>query len=286
MPEQTPAILAELRTLLRLTEAEVQVAETRRAQARTEAVERELRQNAENARERARLVAAALRGRGGVPDVVTTVAGRLGATAKAGLEQAQPLPEALLGDLALEHQLQDRARYLKALATAADDQPLLRLAERLDAAHGATVDWLTTVLAEVALGGPAALRPTPLQAVVGKGLSLATLPARTLTRGLDDVAARAAGLRRRAEDRVDEVARTAGEVRGAVADVLVPEDELPVEGYDALSQQAVVKAVKQLRTPDEVRRVVAYEEAHRGRRSIVSAAQSRLAALAEEVVRA
>jgi hypothetical protein len=37
------------------------------------------------------------------------------------------------------------------------------LASRLIAAHSATVDWLTTVLAADALGGPAALRRTPAQ---------------------------------------------------------------------------------------------------------------------------
>ena len=71
-------------------------------------------------------------------------------------EQAQPFGEALLGDLALEHQLLDRARYIKALAVAMGNSDIEKLADRLIEAHSATVAWLTTVLAEDALGGPAA----------------------------------------------------------------------------------------------------------------------------------
>ena len=67
---------------------------------------------------------------------------------KALTEQAQPFGEALLGDLALEHQLLDRARYIKALAVAMGSSDVEKLADRLIEAHSATVDWLTTVLAE------------------------------------------------------------------------------------------------------------------------------------------
>ena len=45
-------VLAQLRALHQLTNTEAQVAETRIVQARTEAVQRELTQNASNARER------------------------------------------------------------------------------------------------------------------------------------------------------------------------------------------------------------------------------------------
>ena len=49
----TATLIAQLRTVLDLTHTEIQVAETRVAQARTEAVRRELTQNAENGRTRA-----------------------------------------------------------------------------------------------------------------------------------------------------------------------------------------------------------------------------------------
>ncbi len=54
---------------------------------------------------------------GGVPEVVGPFLGRAAATVKAMADQALPFDEALLGDLALEHQLLDRARYIKARAS-------------------------------------------------------------------------------------------------------------------------------------------------------------------------
>lgn len=296
MPKQTAMIVSELRALLRLTETEIQIAETRRLQARTPAVERELAQNAENARSRARAIATALRQQGGVPDVVTTVVGRLSALAKSNVEQAQPLTDALLGDLALEHQLQDRARLLKALATAADEKLVVRLADRLIDAHGATIEWLTIVLAEVALGGPAALRATPAQKVVGLGVGLASLPARRLGRGVDVVVGRAGQAFDQVGDSSQELADSLVDLRDATRDSLddavtrvrqemAPEaDELPVPRYDSLTKPRAIAAVKKLDDAEQVRAVVAYEEAHKNRADVVSAAQVQLARIAEDVV--
>jgi len=157
----TSTLLAQLRTVLDLTNTEIQVAETRVAQARTEAVRRELTQNAANGRTRAEAIEGAIRNLGGFPDVIGPLLGRAAAAVKAMTEQAQPFGEALLGDLALEHQLLDRARYVKALAVAEGSSEIEKLADRLIVAHTATVEWLTTVLAEDALGGPAALQRTP-----------------------------------------------------------------------------------------------------------------------------
>ena len=44
-----------------------------------------------------------------------------------------------------------------------------------------------------------------------------------------------------------------------------------------------VAAVKELTDPSDVRTVVAYEEAHKDRQGVVSAAQTRLAGIAQEV---
>src|SRR6476646_3639048 len=181
----TSTVLAQLRTVLDLTTTEIQVAETRLAQARTEAVQRELSQNAANGRARAQSIEAAIRNLGGYPDVIGPFIGRAAAAVKAPTEQAQPFDEALLGDLALEHQLLDRARYIKALAVAVGAKDIQNLASRLIDAHSATVEWLTTVLAEDALGGPAALRRTPLQAAAGAAVKLANLPLYWTTRGFD-----------------------------------------------------------------------------------------------------
>jgi ferritin-like metal-binding protein YciE len=140
----TSTLLAQLRAVLSLTNTEIQVAETRIAQARTEAVRRELSENADNARDRAQAIEATIRDLGGVPELVGPFLGQAAAAVKAMVEQAQPFDEALLGDLTLEHQLLDRARYMKALATAAGLREVVALADRLITAHSATVDWLTT----------------------------------------------------------------------------------------------------------------------------------------------
>src|ERR671938_165783 len=151
-------IINQLRALVLLSQTEEQIARTRVGQARTDAVRRELNQNADHAAERTRAITEELRALGGVPDAVTPAIGRLSAVLKATFEQAEPLEEALLQDLQLEHQLLDRATYLKVLAEKSELPKVRQLAERLITAHEATVEWLTVVLAEEALGGPAALR--------------------------------------------------------------------------------------------------------------------------------
>ena len=52
----TSRLLAQLRTLLDLTSTEIQIAETRVVQARTEAVRRDLEQNAAHGRARAEAI--------------------------------------------------------------------------------------------------------------------------------------------------------------------------------------------------------------------------------------
>ena len=131
-------LIAQLRTVLDLTHTEIQVAETRTAQARTEAVQRELTQNAENAKIRAEAIEKAIRELGGFPDIIGPFLGRAAAAVKALTEQAEPFDEALLGDLALEGQLLDRSRYVKALAVSAKEPEIEELATRLITAHSAT----------------------------------------------------------------------------------------------------------------------------------------------------
>src|SRR4051812_37257985 len=171
-------LINQLRALVLLTQTEEQVARTRISQARTDAVRRELTQNADHAGERALLITDQLRALGGVPDVVTPAIGRAGAVLKATFEQAAPLEEALLTDLQLEHQLLDRATYLKVLADKAGETKVRQLAEKLIDAHKATVEWLTVVLAEEAMGGPAALVATPIQKVAGGAARAVNAPVR------------------------------------------------------------------------------------------------------------
>lgn len=312
----TTKLLAQLRAILDLTNTEIQVAETRVAQARTEAVRRELEQNASNGRERAEAIGGAIRDLGGYPDVIGPFLGRAAAAVKALTEQAAPFDEALLGDLALEDQLLDRSRYLRALAVATKQQDVQALADRLISAHSATVDWLTTVLAEDALGGPAALRRTPLQAAAGVAVKAVNLPLTWTTRGVDrtvealrntgpafnelvnrggragEVAGKAIGASRDAAlAAAEKVARDegAGKAADAVASVrdgagVLDPSELPINGYDGLTVTEAVAEVKELTDPSAIRTVIAWEEAHKNRSRVVSAAQTRLADIAQEVV--
>src|SRR5215218_967853 len=313
-------IVNQLRALVLLTKTEEQVARTRISQARTDAVRRELTQNADNAAARTIEITEALRSLGGVPDVVTPALGRLSAGLKATFDQAAPFEEALLSDLSLEHQLLDRATYVKVLAEQAEETQVCRLAEKLIGAHEATVEWLTVVLAEEALGGPAALIPTPVQKVAGGVTRAINAPVRfwvgTVNNAVDTVknageetsdrfsavtdraaaltgavretltAGRSASLRRaeqiaRREGNKD-AAQAAKSAREELGDVSA--DELPIKNFDQLTVGDAVKAIKDLKESHDIRVIIRYEEIHKSRANVVSAAQTQLASLAKEAV--
>ncbi|MYW73888.1 ferritin-like domain-containing protein, partial [Pseudonocardia sp. SID8383] len=180
----TAAVVAQLCVLEQLTRTENRIARLRTVQARTDETRRELTDNARRAEDRLGRIQDALRELDAVPDLVGAVGGRILAFVKSQVEQAQRFDEALLGDLALERQLQDRARYLQAL-TASGPERVHRLAGELVEAHSETVEWLTTVLAEEAVGGPAPLRATPLQIARGAVTDAVRLPARLGAVGLN-----------------------------------------------------------------------------------------------------
>ncbi|WP_375488502.1 ferritin-like domain-containing protein [uncultured Jatrophihabitans sp.] len=316
----TTNLVGQLRALALLTQTEAQVAQIRVGQARTDAVRRELTQNGENAVQRTALLRQAVRDLGGLPDVVSPAIGRLTGVVKATVEQPQPLDEALLGDLALEHQLLDRARYVKVLAEAAGERAIVKLADTLITAHSATVQWLTIVLAEYALGGPAALRATPIQRVAGGASRVANLPVRYAT---DTVNRTVQGVQQTTEQtriRLTAVADKASQFTGAVRESLavgrnaslergekiarsdgdtdaaeaihqtrrqlgaLSAAELPIKHYETLSVSDAAKAVKGLKQVEDVRAVIAYEEAHSDRSGVINAAQTRVAAIAKEAV--
>ncbi|WP_067668399.1 hypothetical protein [Nocardia miyunensis] len=312
---ETTTLSAQLRAVLALTNTEIQVADTRIAQARTEAARRALSDNADNARDRARAIEAAIRELGGVPELVAPFLGRGAAAIKAVIEQAQPFDEALLGDLALEHQLLDRARYIMALATTAGRTEVVALAQRLITAHSETVDWLTTVLAEEALGGPAALRHTPLQAGAGTLVKLVNLPVSWSARGLDrvldtvrtappalgellaqgahagDVAVKTLSASRDAAlETAEQVARREGAdtAAGALRSIrtatgTLEAGELPISDYDDLTVAQASAAIKELTEPADIRTILLYEQANKDRHGVVAALQSRLTTIAHEV---
>lgn len=237
-------ITHQLRAILALTNTEIQIAEVRQGQARTDGVRAELAGNAAKARQRTRALERAIRERGGYLDFVRPALGRLTAAVKTVAEQAQPFDEALLGDLALEQRLLGRATYLKALAAGADDAELTGLAETLIAAHTETIEWLNRVLAEEALGGPVALRRSPTQWAGGIVVRTLALPAAAVSLGVD----RATDLLRRLPEQFEDarsdlddaaegatqdvtgVVERAGRIIGAVGDVAV---QSVVSGRDA-----------------------------------------------------
>ena len=304
----TAKLITQLRTLQALTNTEAQIAQTRQVQARDQAVRDELATNAVNARDRAQLIAAALRDLGAVPDVVTPALGRASALAKTVVEQGQPIAAALFGDLALEHQLLDRAGYLEALAATAGNLDIQNLARRLQAAHQQTLEWITSVLVEEASGEPTKVRPTPVQKAVGGLSSVVNYPSRrtaewingtaevvartrsrvgtvaaaavdTLTAGRDAALLQAEQIATRKGARSTETAlhRTRVLAGGLI------EDELAIDNYDDLTVGEVASAVQQLTDAAALTALLRYEQNHKDRAGAVTAIENRLSALEQDI---
>jgi len=321
MDKNQTLLVSQLNGLLRLTQTEAIIADTRRAQATSDHIERELRTNADKCNERRDLIADALRELGQVPDVVGGALARAAAIAKLSAEQGQPMEEALLGDLQLEHQLLDRTRFARLLADQTSvPAKVTRVLDRLEVAHSATIEWLMQRLAEVALGGPPALRPSPMQAAVGVGRRLSVLPARQTANTVNRSLATVGSLQQRAGEvvetnveRVRQLAGAAGEIWSAGRNAsleqaeesarrrgdrqianrvnrarrelgAVDAAELPIRGYDDKGVGDIVARVQRLRDPEQVRTVLAYEQANKARKGVIEAAQSRLEALASALV--
>jgi hypothetical protein len=312
-------LLNELVVLLRLTRAEAQIARIRILQARRDEIRRELEDNAAEADRRAARIQVTLRRLGGTPDVLGDTVGRVTALTKATADQAQPFSEGLLGDLALEHQLRDRVLFIRVLAEAQDETQVVALMTELESAHTNTIEWIRVRLAELAQGGPVALAPTPTQAAVSAVARFATFPSRqsaavfnkvadvlqrsrasaqqaavaTVKKGREaseaTVEVATAG-RDAALQRAEEVAPSA-EVRKAARQTredlgTIDAADLPVKKYDTLSAEAASKAVTGLENADDVEKVLAFEQAHKARKAVTTAAQRRLTELAEAAVTA
>jgi hypothetical protein len=298
----TDKLIGQLRILHNLTNTEAQIATTRVVQARDDSVREELTTNAENAQERSKLIAAALRDLGGVPDVITPALGRATALAKTMVEQAQPLAGALFSDLALEHQLLDRARYLGELADAADHAPTRQLAQRLQEAHQETVEWINSVLAQEAAGEPTAVRPTPVQMAVSRLTKVAYYPARWAAARIDDAAEALARARSRIDtvseatvesfsagrdaglDKAEQIAGKKGARNTATtlhrtraATGALTEDELPVKNYDALTVDEVEAKVQNVTDSAALTALLRYEQSNKDRVGATTAIENQLA---------
>jgi bacterioferritin (cytochrome b1) len=305
-------LVTQLNSLLRLTHTETLIAQSRRVQAASDVVERELAANADKGKERAQLLTDAIKDLGSLPDVLGVAAGRVSAAVKASTEQGQDLTEALLGDLALEHELLDRTRLARMIAEQSNETKTLKVLARLEDAHTATIDWLMTRLAEVAVGGPAGLRPTTMQSVAGVSRRATQFPvqqaAATLNRSADvvgrlrqrTVEAVATNVERARElvdaagdiwtagrdatlKRTEEVAEQRG-ARSTARNVnsarrglgAVDASELPIRGYDALNADTAIARIGRLGDADDVRTILAYETANKARKSVTAAARDQL----------
>jgi len=150
---------------------------------------------------------------------------------------------------------------------------------------GATVRLVNTPVTWSARGLDRALdtvRTTPpaLNQLLNRGARAGDVAVKTLTASRDAALETAEQVTRR--QGADTVADAIHSARAATG-VLEPE-ELPIDDYDQLNVNQAVAAVKELTEPGDVRVIVAYEEAHKNRHGIVSAAQTRLATIAHEVV--
>jgi hypothetical protein len=315
----TDTLIVQLHALDQLTRTEAQIARVRVGQARTDAVRRELLQNGKNAERRATRISTQLRALDATLDVVTPALGRVLALVKSTVDQVQAIDEALLGDLTLEHQLLDRARYVRVLSARARLADVQELADDLITAHTATVDWLTTVLAEEALGGPSALVPTPLQRVAGGVVQAVTFPTRFAVRGakraVNTVYRRGEQARETVEGVAGAVVKLGSDTRevatagrdaalqraervaerdgaGAVAEAVhetradlggLKTAEVPIKRYEEMTAQEAIAALRKLSDPNELNAVIRFEESHKNRSGVISAAQTRFAAVAKDV---
>lgn len=312
-------VLAELAVLLRLTRTEAQVARVRTSQARSEETRRELADNARQADARAARLQATIRRLGGAPDVFADAFGRVAAITKATLEQGQPFSEGLLGDLALEHQLRDRAVFTRVLAEAQDESAVVTLMHQLEQAHTETIAWITVRLGEVAQGGPSALSPTPVQVAVSTATRIALLPSRQSAALFNQAVNLVQRGRTSAEQAVDTTSKKAKKTTKATRQVVeagrdaalaraeevapsadvrdaahetrenlgtIEAHDLPVKAYDNLSGASAIKAVKALGDAEDVRLVLRFEHAHKNRKGVSAAAQKRMTDLADQSVNA
>jgi bacterioferritin (cytochrome b1) len=305
-------LILELQNLIRLTQSEAMIARARRSQAANQTIERELAQNAADADDRAVELAETLRSLGGVPDVVGQGLNRLATTTRLQLEQVAPPREALLSDLRLERELQDRARFARALAQTDGATSVVRLLERVERSHGETIEWIEQRLGELAIGGPVAIRPTPTQVAAQWSQRLALLPTRAMSAGLNRAAHQlrraqrktsrvadegvgramvvagaategAAAARDASLHRAEEQARgkgydnTADRVHQLRTSVAPPEpDELRIEDYDQLTVVEISAQLGEVSDPDDVRAVLIYEQANQARKGVLTAAEARL----------
>jgi bacterioferritin (cytochrome b1) len=278
-------LLSELQDLLRLTASEQVIANVRRLQAASSSIAEELKANAGKSVERQQLLTDAIRQAGGVPDVVGAAFGKAGAFLQTQVNQVQTLQGALLGDLALEHQLRERARYARTLAESLGYSQIIPVLDRLETAHTATIEWLETRLAEVGRTGTSALRATPVQAAVTAARRSVGLPFAVLAGGVNRASSL---LGRKAGSAATTVAESAGKAVDTTTEQVldltgVDEQREPFAAYSTLSGDSVMRHVEDSDDVEHLREILAYEQARKARKGVLQALEARLTALSTSV---
>lgn len=126
------------------------------------------------------------------------------------------------------------------------------------------------------------VRATPLAVseLINRGKRVGDVASKTVSASRDAALETAeAVIREGGAERAADVLHSARAATGAL-----DADELPIDGYDELNVSEAVSAIKALTNPADVRAILAYEEAHKARQGVVSAAQTRIAGIAQEVV--
>lgn len=265
MPVTKDMLVSELQQLLRMTAFEQSIATVRRVQGASTDIATELAENAKKAAERQALLAGAVKQVGGVPDLVGPLLGKAGAFFQTQFNQVQTLQGALLGDLALEHSLRERARYARSLAESLGYSQVIPVLDRLETAHSATIEWLETRIAEVAKTGTSAIEATPIQAAVSVARKLLHAPFGVATTGVN---------------------RVTGLVQGSLVDNTGVEPDgvhPPFPGFDKLGGDRVITYITQSTDLPDLQVLLAFEEAHKNRKGVIQAVESRLAELGAPV---
>ncbi len=307
-------LLSELQDLLRLTASEQVIANVRRLQAASTSIADELKANAGKSLERQQLLRDAIKQTGGVPDVVGATFGKAGAFLQTQVNQVQTLQGALLGDLALEHQLRERARYARTLAESLGYSQVIPVLDRLETAHTATIEWLETRLSEVGRTGTSALKATPVQAAVTVARRTLGVPFAVVSGGVNRASSLlgrkagsaastvAEGAGKAVDSAVSQVEAVAEDVTGATkagvdkaqqageqaADQVLDltgldEDHQPFAAYSTLSGDSVMRHVADSDDVEHLREILAYEQAHKARKGVLQALETRLTELSTTV---
>jgi hypothetical protein len=145
------------------------------------------------------------------------------------------------------------------------------------------------MLAEEARGGLAALIPTRIQRVAGGVVHAVGLPTRFATRQVNRAVSTVYHTRGQPVEMAEQVARregaegVAGAVRELRAETGAPSaEELPIRQYEEMPAGKAISAIRELTEPEEITTVIAFEEQHKNRASVLSAAKARYAEITRE----